>query len=465
MALLFGLVLIGTSCEDGNKNLTDQYATILYLNKSGVIDVPLYNTGTDGSFTNSVCKSGHDLSANANVSLEILTQEELDKYNDGSGTSFELLDEQYYNMPTRNFVFTGKDSYKIFDVTFKTGDMANDLPIDKAYVLPVRLSSANDSINADLNMMILRPLVETPKLVFDDTGIQRREICQQSDTLAFKTPVYLNIDNQWEFDVMFENNVDSLTKRVAEYNSEAGTTYQLLPKEFYKFKEKIKFEPTDLIKQVEVGVYQTNQVDNTWLPDGEYLLPIIVTECDGKPFDVKGASCYILLKMSGDVIIPYMYYVNSHSTAAADVFTNVFDGNTSTNWQSHWQTLTSHNRHPIHGVYIDMNYGFNLSKVKFKYTTSKSANTQPTHIVIYAGSSADDLTKIAELTKDVDGLPTAKETAFETPEYTLDKPSKFFRFSMLKSMTNPPSRQEQSLTVQNSYASVSMAEWGIVYTK
>lgn len=448
IALLFGLTLIGTSCEDGHKNFTDEFATILYLNKTGVIDLAFYNTGKDGSFTTSICKSGHDLAGQANVFLSVLSEEELKAYNASSGSDFKLLPEKYYTMPTENFIFTATDSYKLLDVNFKTEAMKKELPDTEVYVLPIRLNSANDSINANLNLMVLKPSIQTPTLIMEKTGKHTVELSTlAASTSLFTIPVYLDVNNEWDFTCVFEKDEAKLLAAVNEFNLSSGTNYTLLPANGYTFDERLPFTPDLLINQLEVTL------DRTSLSNGSYLLPIIMKECEGKPFDAKG-SCYIHLTVTNKIIASMMYV---NSVSPWDSWERLIDGDIKTQWQSIWHTDEA-NRHRVYGIYFDITLGYDITKVAFEYTTSTS-NTHPTHIKLYAGPDAEHLTEFGELTQQTDKLPITKTTHFSTPEYTI-KAAKFFRFSIIKARTN-----EGTIAPLTERGATSMAEFKMNITK
>lgn len=445
-ALLFGLTLFSTSCEDGQKNFTDEFGTILYLNKTGVIDLSFYNTGKDGSFSTSICKSGHDIAGQADVFLSTLSAEELKAYNASSGADFKLLPEKYYTMPTERFIFTPTDSYKIFDVTFKTEAIEEELSATDTYVLPIRLNSANDSINSNLNLLILKPSIQTPELVMEKTGKHSVQLSTLSaPTSLFSIPIYLDVDNEWNFSCVFEKNEEKLTAAVQEFNQSSGTNYTLLPATGYRFDERLPFTPDLLINQLDITL------DRTSLQNGDYLLPILMTECEGKPF-LTGGSCYIQLKVT-DRIIASMMYVNSVSPW--DSWERLIDGDVTTQWQSIWHTAEA-NHDPIYGVYFDITLGYDVTQVAFEYTTSKSA-THPTHIKLYAGSDAEHLTEFGELTQAVDKLPIDKQKVFSTRQYRVPT-AKFFRFAIVEARQNDGSFKP--LTLKNTDAA-SMGEFNI----
>lgn len=46
-SILLGMMLAATSCEDDNKNYTDEFATVLHYKQEGIIEFDFYNVNKD----------------------------------------------------------------------------------------------------------------------------------------------------------------------------------------------------------------------------------------------------------------------------------------------------------------------------------------------------------------------------------------------------------------------------------
>ena len=53
-SILLGMMLAATSCEDDNKNYTDEFATVLHYKQEGIIEFDFYNVNKDMNYNRSV---------------------------------------------------------------------------------------------------------------------------------------------------------------------------------------------------------------------------------------------------------------------------------------------------------------------------------------------------------------------------------------------------------------------------
>ena len=57
-SILLGMMLAATSCEDDNKNYTDEFATVLHYKQEGIIEFDFYNVNKDMNYTFTVGRGG-----------------------------------------------------------------------------------------------------------------------------------------------------------------------------------------------------------------------------------------------------------------------------------------------------------------------------------------------------------------------------------------------------------------------
>ena len=117
------------------------------------------------------------LSKEMNMSV-VVDEALVAEYNAQNGTSFEVLPSQYYTLPSE--VVLAKDSLNVdFIVVTKPAAMVSGLGIDEAsdYLLPLRIESPKTGIDSkqDLITVLLRPSIDTPKVVVLRPRWQRRE--------------------------------------------------------------------------------------------------------------------------------------------------------------------------------------------------------------------------------------------------------------------------------------------------
>ena len=92
--LLTGSLIVLGACGDSkydlDKLVPEVYHKILYVNNSGKQSLTLYDTEDDNKYTFSVIKSGSDPYQAASVTVNVMTQAELDKeYSEPEGINYQ----------------------------------------------------------------------------------------------------------------------------------------------------------------------------------------------------------------------------------------------------------------------------------------------------------------------------------------------------------------------------------------
>ena len=417
---LLGVVVTTLSCEDGNKNYTEEFDSVYYYLKEGVNEFDFYSVNSAKVQTITVGRGGHGLNGVSTINLVPFTQAEMDEYNATVDGDYKLLAPEYYDMPA-TVAFEDGVEYRNVDVVFK-GNMS-ELAKTGEYMLPIRLEADNGTVNDNKNIIYFKPNIIVPSIITDPTGVHvirmeegKRE--KQSFELAF----YLDVKNEWDLKLRIENNEDELEKAVRQYNETMGVDYLLLPKENRSFESTILFPAGEALASSFV------EVNNNNLMMDDYLLPIIPKKVVGMPFDVREAICYIHVMVTGELKLISLAddMLSSNSIHPGQPLRNMLDNDIKTYYESIWTSNTDPKHDSKYGVYIDIDVSdvtpMIEKQIKIDYSTREYANAVPNQIILYVGTSVDNLRKVGELSATKNNLPKKGGVWTDDSEQNVDMP-------------------------------------------
>ncbi len=417
---LFGAIPAFFSCEDGNKNYTGEFDSVYYCKEEGFNEFDFYSINKSEVQTVTIGRGGHGLTGNAMVELVAFTQEEMDAYNESVEGNYKLLAPEYYDIPA-SAVFEDGVEYRNIDVVFK-GNMS-ELAKTGEYMLPVHLLADRGTVNESKNTIYFKPNIIVPSIIMEPTGTNVIRMEEgKNDKQNLELTFYLDVKNEWDLKLRIENNEDELKKAVQRYNEMMGVDYILLPK------ANRSFETTILFPAGEALTSSFIEVNNDNLAMDDYLLPVIPKKVVGMPFDVRDAICYLHVMVTGELKLISLTedMLSSNSVHPGEVLKNLLDGNIKTYYQSIWANKTDPKHDPKYGVYIDIDVSGIVpmieKQIKIDYSTREYANAVPNQIILYAGTSADDLKKVGELSTTKNNLPKKGGVWTDDPEQNADMP-------------------------------------------
>src|SRR5699024_5695699 len=122
-----------------------------YVNNSGKQEVALYKTGEDNVYEFSIFKSGSEPNSTASADVEVLTQEELDsEYSNPEAVNYKLISADCYSIEMPHVEFSAEERYKSVSISLspdKVESIMESGDEDAKWVLPLRITSENDSVN------------------------------------------------------------------------------------------------------------------------------------------------------------------------------------------------------------------------------------------------------------------------------------------------------------------------------
>ena len=153
------------------------------------------------------------------VTLSAFTEEELNAHNSLYGTSYMSIPEDYIVMPA-SVDFDDSDLSKDVKITFKKE--VGELDEDKEYVWGIRVYVDGFPVSE----IFMKPRIATPVVTMESKEYKHILILDQGEKKAsYGFNLSLDVINQWEFTVEFEENETALKAAVDKYNADKGTSY------------------------------------------------------------------------------------------------------------------------------------------------------------------------------------------------------------------------------------------------
>lgn len=223
------LIALATGCNEGDiqELFPSDYQKILYIKDGGDKNVTLYVTGQDVDYSFKVCKGGSDPVQSAAAKIEVMSQEQVDDaYSIPYGEKYKVISADAFTLTGTELEFTSADMAKTVNVNLKVDrvkELCKNEP-DTRWLLPLKLVSATDSVNADNGTYaIIIDHVSEPLVGFKKTGVEEFT-CDISQPFSVKLPIGLvDVDNRWGLTGTVDLDPDFL----GTYNRDNGTDYAL----------------------------------------------------------------------------------------------------------------------------------------------------------------------------------------------------------------------------------------------
>lgn len=429
---VLAIILIGlSSClDDGIMNDMDKYKTIVYFPKSGLTKLTLYKTGEKSVYDLNVYKAGYDTKATPVVSLKLLSQSELDVYNENNKTTYVLLPDYSYSIQSEmQIAFSENEMIRSLKIEFDT-DTIDQLGSDviKNSVLAFELSSSTDSVSQAKRVVFINPEVILPVISFQAPGaLVFNPTPNQEDPINFNSLLKLPVKSLWNFTVKLD--VDLTV--IAKYNTDNKSQYVALPSDAYVLPENVNFNRGDIIKSIGLSV------DLSKLKLGYYILPVKISSTDMSGLVVDNESYqYIILNyqprktsllpiaLSESMVVKHNFVTN-WGQGLPGLFV---DGDTKT----YAHSSTSLKPDATYGIPFDILLGSEVTSAYFSYSTRDWAGNAPKRIAIFTSINGTEWERMLTIN---DGLPgsSAHSTAFESLVFSSEQAFKYVRFCVLES--------------------------------
>lgn len=281
-AICLTLLLLGffAGCEENRLN--DIVDDALYLAKSGVQQVTVFNWGQD-TLEVHVVKSGVGLQT-ARLRIEV-APDLLPTYNQRYNANYELLPEALYTIPKSDIDIPANAYKGRFEILLDVPEYAKRVVAGARYALPCRVLVVGGEVQLAENALmevVFIPSVAQPAIGFEFPGIMGSPLQLVKEVVGdfwFYSKVKTNYVSP--NDLPFKIRVDE--DYVHRYNQQNGTALVPFPAGALSFNSDEFVVPVGgTMKQVSFRIDKTKLVgpDGRPAPPGVYWMPLEITEVD-----------------------------------------------------------------------------------------------------------------------------------------------------------------------------------------
>lgn len=420
-------------CEDTREDYLGEYQTRFYFRNNGEQPITLYKVGANTRYEIPICKSGHNQGGTGKVTVSVMDQAQLDIYNLTNFSNYKQLPSNLYKFLTeREFYFESGDSYKVAAVELKTDEISvfQESDPDSEYVLALQLyTEGENSLSADVNMLFLAPSIDIVRVMLATSGLTTQTYTSASPVEnELSNTVQFTVDNTWQgitcgLGVYDQTWLDA-------YNEANGTSYELLPAEWYTLPTLptlLAFAEGKNSADFKVTIDRTNMVLLK-----EYLLPIYIADCSKEQFviDEEQSEYLVNVRLDPDKIELDESMISSPYTSGAEgSIAALCDGDTETHWHSDYSNDCNYDA--TYGIYIDFALKEPLSDIVVKYCTRNSdyngGARHPRSVAVGVSNDGENWTLLGEVTE---GLPLHALLWGTCPAFHSDTEFTYVRFGI-----------------------------------
>lgn len=422
-ALVALLASCGNDEYEFDKLFPESYHSIVYLRGDMTAPLIVYETGEETTVAFPVMKGGSDPDTSAKVDVEACSQQEIDELNLG----YVLVPEDCYRLQG-DIAFAPKEQYKEASVTFnieKLKAFIASVTDGRIPAIALKLANSDATINSDKSKVIRSLSVKRPSIGFAAEKAQLGFANGKVDV-----SVLLDAENQWDFDC--ELGYGDIESEVFLYNLENGTNYEPMPADAFDLSTaKLEFKKGSNSATATVAL---NDVGNSLPLDGEYLLPLTISNCSMPSFEIKPSTCYVVV--SGEVTIN-LDMLSSPCTQEDDGagLGGLIDDDPATFWHSVWKTSYLDG---TYGHYFQVDLKTTIANTfKFRYETRDYEPVLPLEIKIFVSENGSSWKEFVALNRDNDGL-CGVSSSWTSPDYQVASPIRFVRFCVMRSNNGRP---------------------------
>lgn len=282
LSLAAAMAVASTSCSDIGDDYSSivpaQYNNSITIKESGLIEVPM--SVADGQYCYEVplLKNGVAIQSEAEIVLDVMNQEWIDEnYNNAQGTHYRVIPATMYTIHDYHITIRPGQSGCSARVTFDAPRIFNEMqkPENDGYdmVVPLRIVSANETVNSARSLAILHAVVSPVVVSLQD---ERQKIKINDDGSA--TTATFVIEKRGEYTSKVHFDVMSADYLEQNYSIPEDINYRILSPSTYQMEADVEIpaEATFLNHPVTFDAAAISSLIEA-NPDYTFVLPLIMT--------------------------------------------------------------------------------------------------------------------------------------------------------------------------------------------
>lgn len=378
-----------TGCTDSDytldKLVPSEYHKIMLIKDSGKHTKTLLDIEDDDVTSITIQKLGSDPTLAAKVNIRTLTDDELDtEYSQPEAISYKQLPADCYSLDNTEIEFSSSDRYKKVQLSIHPQKVKEQIAANAEvkWVIPLKMESLNDSVNANSNeyFVVINGVI-SPTIGFVSATPDARVI-EKSNAADYTEKLSLGIDTDNKWDIECTLGIDE--SYINTYNKMNGTTYELLPAEYYEMPASVKLTSgsNDALASIKVKAAS--------LPAGDYILPVAVT--DVSEFKLSASNVMpLIVRIMGNKLDRTGWTATADTENRSDGCTvdKMLDGNVNTTWHSQWNGGT----HALpDNIIIDMKAEYSIDHVSLRQRAAGEDYRDTKTVEIYTSKDGADWT-------------------------------------------------------------------------
>lgn len=405
------LIILAYSCESYDDFIPSQFDKILSIKDYGDKKINLYNIGEDGKYTLTIMKGGNQPNKTAQAEIKVMSEAELEIFSQMEGRSYKLIPSSMYQLESNSVFFDSKEHYQRKTISFKTNELSelkNGDPTSN-YVLPIKLLSSTDSVNAEKSLLFLKPEIVTPVVNYE---VDYASVNVSGSETSYELRLIMPFESPWDFN--FTVGID---------NASLPAGYLPIESDLYSIANEGKI---NFVKGSKVSEPLKITIQNGDLFGSNYVIPIKIQNSSLAEFQIPEKS-FMLYGIFNHVPLSNEMLVTNAQEWHEGPIENLIDANPTSYFHSAY-TYYVPDPH-----FIQINLKNAVTQFRFNYVNRNNGNGKPQDVQILV---SNDNNEWMELTR-INNLPAGPATSYSSELFTTKQPFKYFRYVVLRTNDGP----------------------------